>query len=119
MKQPQRMIAKTKGKENHRDKFGPVTKNRNVRGQQKVNNKRIRREGFQKVLNAMAKIFTKAKCTPYHCDMSYIQAFNQQFWQHMKTIDEPKWKNCSWCHKHGYVKSECPNIFVNRKVESA
>ena len=46
MKQPQRMPAKTRGKERHRDKFGPVTKNRNVRGQQKVNDKRIRRERF-------------------------------------------------------------------------
>ena len=33
VKQPQRMPAKTKGKERHSDKFGPVTKNRNVRGQ--------------------------------------------------------------------------------------
>ena len=33
MKQPQRLPAKTKGKERRRDKFGPVTENRNVRGQ--------------------------------------------------------------------------------------
>ena len=55
-----------------------------------MNNKRIRRKKFQEISNATEKVLTKAECTPYHCDMSHGQAFNQQFWKHIELIDEPK-----------------------------